>query len=223
MGLDLKPLGKPKPGYEERFLKLFELIGKDNFPQYTLLDKLWGKKKQPTKEEVLAEWCEIQISHFETIKAPRVGVDKEADDWLLATYNELTDKPPLKKFLEQHQGLWVPEIAKEQGGISVYPSPVYDITAFRGKFLEDCEDILDKRLIDEAWETKLADEALDYGYRLMNRADELAKQHNLEYLKLQGHQPDDENGIEWQLHIVFSLAKWLIFYGKNGHGYEADF
>jgi hypothetical protein len=32
--------------------------------------------------------------------------------------------------------------------------------------------------------------------------------------------PDkDEDSIESQLHIVFSLAKWLIFYGKNGHGY----
>lgn len=223
MGLDLKPLGKPKPGYEERFLELFELIGKDNFPEYTLLDKLWGKKKLPTKEEILAEWFEIQISHFETIKAPRIGTDKEADDWILAQYNELTEKPPLKKFLDDHQGLWVPELAKEQGGVAVYVSPVYDITSFRGKFLDFCVDILDKPLIDEAWETKNADDALDYGNRLMTQADELAKQLNLEYLKLQVDPPDDESGIEWQLHIVFSLAKWLIFYGKNGHGYEADF
>lgn len=33
----------------------------------------------------------------------------------------------------------------------------------------------------------------------------------------------DEDSFEWNLHIVYSLAKWLIFYGKNGHGYEADF
>ena len=33
----------------------------------------------------------------------------------------------------------------------------------------------------------------------------------------------DESSMEWQLHIVFSLAKWLIFWGSNGHGYHADF
>ena len=72
--------------------------------------------------------------------------------------------------------------------------------------------------------TKLADETLDYGNRLMSAADKLAKEKNLEYLKIQRLPPDtDEDSIESKLHIVFSLAKWLIFYGKNGHGYEADF
>ncbi|MGJ8737490.1 hypothetical protein [Zobellia laminariae] len=36
--------------------------------------------------------------------------------------------------------------------------------------------------------------------------------------------PDtDENQIESKLHIVYSAAKWLTFYRKNGHGYEAYF
>ena len=55
-------------------------------------------------------------------------------------------------------------------------------------------------------------------------ADKIAKEKNLEYLKLQRLPPDtDEDTIESKLHIAYSLAKWLIFYGKNGHGYEADF
>lgn len=65
---------------------------------------------------------------------------------------------------------------------------------------------------------------MEYGNRLMQVADKLAKQHNLEYLKHQRLPPDTyEDTIESKLHILFSLAKWLIFYGKNGHGYEADF
>ena len=58
----------------------------------------------------------------------------------------------------------------------------------------------------------------------MHKADLLAKEYSLEYLKTQRLPPDsDSNSIESKLHIVFSLAKWLIFYGRNGHGYEAHF
>ena len=78
--------------------------------------------------------------------------------------------------------------------------------------------------MSEAWNTKMATETLEYGNRLMEVADKLAKEHNLEHLKSQRLPPDtDEDTIESKLHILFSLAKWLIFYGKNGHGYEADF
>ena len=62
----------------------------------------------------------------------------------------------------------------------------------------------------------MADETLDYGNRLMKVADKLVKQHNLEYLKTQRLPPDtDKDTIEGKLHILFTLAKWLIFYGKN--------
>ncbi len=58
----------------------------------------------------------------------------------------------------------------------------------------------------------------------MPDAEKIAKERNLEYLKTQRCPPEsDEETIESKLHIVYSLAKWLIFYGKNGHGYEADF
>jgi hypothetical protein len=36
--------------------------------------------------------------------------------------------------------------------------------------------------------------------------------------------PDtDEDSLESKIHILYAAAKWLIFYGKNGHGFEADF
>ena len=44
------------------------------------------------------------------------------------------------------------------------------------------------------------------------------------YLKEQIEVPDvSEDSLESKLHIVFSLVRWLTFYGKNGHGYEADY
>jgi hypothetical protein len=223
MGLDLRPMGKPNPGFEKRFLEIFQMVSQDKIPQPSIFDKLKGKKL-PSKDELLQEWFASQIQTYETIKAPRVGRDKEADDWIKSKYNELEHKPPLEDFLKEHSDYYVIELAKEQDGVPVYIAMGQDENVFRGQFLSDCVDIIGENLVNEAWETKLANETLDYGNRLMTVADKIAKEKNLEYLKSQRLPPDtDEDSIESKLHIVFSLAKWLIFYGKNGHGYEADF
>ena len=223
MGLDMRPMGKPKPGFEKRFVEIFEMVSQDKIPQPTFLDKLKGKKI-PTKDELLQEWFDNQIQTYETIKAPRVGRDKEADEWIKAKYDELEEKPPLDKFLKEYDGYYVIELAKEQDGVPVYIAMGQDENVFRGEFLRDCEDLIGEDLMSEAWNTKMATETLEYGNRLMEVADKLAKEHNLEHLKSQRLPPDtDEDTMESKLHILFSLAKWLIFYGKNGHGYEADF
>lgn len=223
MGLDMRPMGRPKPGFEQRFVDIFEMVTKNTIPQPSFLDKL-KDKKYPTKDELLQEWFANQIQTYETIKAPRVGRDKEADEWIRNKYSELQEKPSLEQFLKEHDGYYVIELAKEQDGVPVYIAMGQDENVFRGQFLQDCIDIIGEDLVNEAWETKLANETLDYGIRLMTVADKVAKEKNLEYLKTQRLPPDtDEESIESKLHIVFSLAKWLIFYGKNGHGYEADF
>ena len=114
--------------------------------------------------------------------------------------------------------------AKEKDGVPVYISFQQDANVFRGQFMQYCTDLIGEDLVNEAWETKLADATLDYGQRLMNAADRIANEYNLQYLKDQRLPPEtDEDSLESKLHIVYSLAKWLIFYGKNGHGYEADF
>lgn len=223
MGLDMRPMGKPKPGFEKRFVDIFEMVTKDKIPQPSFLGKLKGKK-YPTKDELLKEWFANQIQTYETIKAPRVGRDKEADEWIRNKHNELEQKPSLEEFLKEYDGYYVIELAKEQDGVPVYIAMGQDENVFRGQFLQDCVDVIGEDLVNEAWETKLADATLDYGNRLMEAADKVAKQNNLEYLKSQRLPPDvDEDTIESKLHIVYSLAKWLIFYGQNGHGYEADF
>jgi len=81
MGLDMRPMGKPKPGFEKRFVDIFEMVTKDKIPQPSFLDKLKGKK-YPTKDELLQEWFATQIPTYQTIKAPRVGRDKEAEEWI---------------------------------------------------------------------------------------------------------------------------------------------
>jgi hypothetical protein len=223
MGLDMRPMGRPKPGFENRFVEIFEMVTKDKIPQPSFLDKLKGKKF-PTKDELLQEWFTNQIQSYEAIKAPRVGRDKEADEWINNKYNELEKKPPLDQFLREHNGFYVIELAKELDGVPVYISMGQDRNVFRGQFLKDCVEIIGEELVNEAYVTKLADDTLDYGIRLMTVADKIAQERNLGFLKTQRLPPDGEEGsIDSKLHIIYSFAKWLIFYGKNGHGYEADF
>lgn len=224
MGLDMRPLGKPKQGYEERFVELFNLINNVDKQKLSFIDKLKGKKL-PTKEELLAEWFQIIIPSYETIKAPRVGRDKEADEWIKQKYQESDKKLSEQDFIKEYDGYYVIPLAKEEDGVPVYISLQQDENVFRGQFLRDCESLIGENLAAEAWNTKLADDALDYGQRLMNVADKIATEKGLQYLKTERNPPetDDEESLEWQLHIIFSLSKWLIFYGKNGHGYEADF
>src|SRR5262245_45090537 len=132
MGLDMRPMGKPKAGFEKRFTEIFEMVSQDKIPQPSIFDKLKGKKF-PTKDELLQEWFAGQIQTYETIKAPRVGRDKEADDWIKNKYNELEQKPPFDEFLREYDGYYVIELAKEQDGVPVYIAMGQDENVFRGQ------------------------------------------------------------------------------------------
>lgn len=220
----MRPMGKPIPGFEKRFVEIYERVSQNKIPQPSFFQKLKGKKL-PTREDLMQEWLANQIPTYETIRAPRVGRDKEANDWIKNKYNELKEKTSsLEEFLKDYEGYYVIELAKEPDGVPVYSSLGQDENVFRGQFLQDCTDILGEDLVNEAWETKFAEDALDYGQRLRTVADKIAQENNLEYLREQIEPPGtDENSLESKLHIVYSLARWLIFYGKNGHGYEADY
>ncbi len=223
MGLDMRPMGKPKPGFEERFKQIFWILQGAEKQKISLLDKLKGKKEF-SKDELLKEWFENQIPSYETIKAPRVGRDKEADEWIKQKYLESDKSKSESDFIRDFDGYYVIELAKELDGVPMYISMQEDKNVFRGQFIQDCTDLIGENLVNEAWETKLADSALDYGKRLMAIADKIASEKGFQYLKDQRMPPDsNEESVESKLHIVFSLAKWLIFYGKNGHGYEAYF
>ncbi|MDL5247635.1 hypothetical protein QRD38_18050, partial [Leptospira weilii] len=85
MGLDMRPMGKPKPGYKKRFNQLFRIIQGIEKQKLTLCEKMRGKKEK-SREDLLKEWFGIQISSYETIKAPVIGKDNEANEWLNAVY-----------------------------------------------------------------------------------------------------------------------------------------
>ena len=213
MGLDMRPLSKPKAGQEKRFYELYSLILSENL-------------SPDQQEQLLEEWFALGIPSYETIKAPQVGRDAQADVWLREQYeaNDNPDKPPFDEVYQDYQGYYVIELATEQDSVPVYRAFDQDENVFRGQFLADCQELIGEDLLNEAWSNHLAEEAVDYAQRLIAAVTPTAQQHRLEYLKDQYEPPEaDPESLESQLHIVYSLARWLIFYGSRGHGYEADF
>jgi alpha-L-fucosidase len=223
MGLDWRPMGKPTVGFEERFKQIFRILTDKEKQELSLVDKLKGNKIK-NKEALLEEWFEISEKSYETIKAPRVGRDKVADDWIKGKYEETDKTISLEAFISKYDGFYVIELAEELDGVPVYIAMEQDENVFRGQFLQDCADLIGEDLLNEAWVTKFADETWAYGQQLMKIADKVASENNLLYLKEQRMPPDtDEDSLESKIHILYAAAKWLIFYGKNGHGFEADF
>ena len=213
MGLDMRPLSKPKAGKEQRFYELYSLIPSENL-------------SPDQREQLLEEWFALGIPSYETIKAPQVGRDAQADAWLREQYDadDNPDKPPFDEVYQDYQGYYVIELAPEQDSVPVYRAFGQDENVFRGQFPADCQELIGEDLLNEAWSNHLAEEAVDYAHRLIAAVTPAAQQHGLEYLKDQYEPPEAEpESLESQLHIVYSLARWLIFYGSRGHGYEADF
>ena len=213
MGLDMRPLSEPKAGQEKCFCELYSLILSENLAP-------------DQQEQLLEEWFALGIPSYETIKAPQVGRDAQADVWLREQYeaDDSPDKPPFDEVYQDYQGYYVIELATEQDSVPVYRAFGQDENVFRGQFLADCQELIGEDLLNEAWSNHLAEEAVDYAQRLIAAVTPTAQQHRLEYLKDQYEPPEaDPESLESQLHIVYSLARWLIFYGSRGHGYEADF
>ena len=209
MGLDMRPMGKPLPGKENRFREIFELIT--------------GSNETPA-ESLIEEWFNIQTSSYETIKAPMVGRDEAANKWIKERYEESDKSVSEAEFIEHYNGFYVIELSPYADAVPIYCNPEQDANVFRGQFLSDCMDIIDNELINEAWMSKLADETLDYGNRLLEATNSIAETNNLTHLKTQIEAPgEDFESLENKVHVLYSLSRWLIFYGQNGHGYEADF
>ena len=224
MGLDWRPMGKPKLGFEERYNQIFRIIqGIEKQKELSFLDKLKGKRVE-TREQLIEEFLDNCIKTYETIKAPRVGYAEVANEWIKSKYAGSDKSLSKEEFFKQYWGYYVIELAEELDGVPVYIAIGQDENVFRAQFLDDCKDLIGEELYNEAWGTKLANETLVYGQRLMTIADKVATENNLLYLKNQRLPPDtDEDSLDWKVHILYAAAKWLIFYGKNGHGYEADF
>jgi hypothetical protein len=213
MGLDLVPLGRPKPRHEEEWERLMK-------PLYSAV--LVEEKPRDCERR-----NEISILPYEAVGAPRVGDDRAADLWMLQ--NKPTDiEKPDGEYLTEHKGYYILELLRGKcDGISEYShAGLYegvDGTSFRGAFLNECLSLLDKETLERAWAFCMSPEdAAEYGRILLEHASrpEVLTSRGMfgRFFKKRRKTP-----IEEQRAILNAAGRWYVFWGELGHPISAYF
>lgn len=229
MGLDMKVLGKPKPGHEQEFHALFDqLVRGAPPPKRGFLDRLL-KRPEMSRDEKIARFLAVSEPHFSSIGAPVVGQDAAANDWVCTAFanGNLTHFETADAAIAGLDGYCALQAMPDCDGFSTYTHAYayegVDRASFRGKFLEDCADILPHDLIGQAWETMTADELAVWAHAVRERAQSAAVTNNAMHV-LGQHEIEDELGSPARaVHIADSAARWAAFWSSRGHGSEAYF
>ena len=206
MGLDNKVLFKPKLGYESEYRDIFE-------------NHIRPRK---VSDGVVNRYFEISIPPYENLGAPKVGRDREADEWILQHYetNKVGDESK-EQFNKRAEGYNVLQLVKCDG-ISKYQSLVDDPYVFRGQFLRDVEDIIGGNYLEQAYQYMSAKELKIYGEEILLLANNYAKETNNEHIEGTIDE-DPPDGTAFKTHLLKSWGKWCVFWGEKGHGMEPDF
>ena len=209
MGLDLVVEGCAKPGHEDEWRQLLERSFAD---------------KELSKAEA-ARFQEICIPGYERIGAPRVGHDNVANQWILEARNAKTQED-VAAVSKQFEGYYVVRLVECDGVPKYSHGGLYDgidETSFRGAFLNDCQDVLSRDLLNEAWSHKFPEAAVTYGKALLAAADTVeaagrASMRRRTLLSRLGLAKKSEPvAIADQLDIVRAAGRWFIFWGECGH------
>jgi hypothetical protein len=215
MGLDLTVEGCPKPGHEQEWHRLLKRSFAD---------------EELSKAE-LARFQETCIPGYERIGAPRVGYDSAANQWILEARKAKTPEE-VAAVLKEFEGYYVVRLVECDGVPKYSNGGLYegaDETSFRGAFLNSCQDVLSKDLLNEAWNHKFPAEAVAYGKALLaaSEATELAggaPTRRRTFLSRLGLTKEPETtAISDQLDIVRAAGRWFIFWGERGHAIRAWF
>ena len=169
-------------------------------------------------QAVLDQLEEQHESHFitpeDTIGVPKAGIDKKANEWILANWEDLDtlddDGKDLsfEEFITLNFGRPVypasdsPGIA-EIGGMFVTP------TSFRGKVVGNSF-LLSQDLQNRAYEDMTPAELEEYGEELSVEIENFIQENKQ-------HSEDHKREIK----DLKSAVKWCSFWAKNGHGIHA--
>jgi len=168
---------------------------------------------------------EIAISPYETLKAPRVGRDAEADAWVAEHFPKrkkswLSFGPPDRDF----GGCYVLDLVPACDGV---PPPEFtggtfgeyvDGLSFMASLLHDCSDVVDEDMVIDGMVPMEVPQFLAYGQRLRQAAEACAAKHKVDL-----SQPMDTeyyDSVEGQLAVVLAAAKWCVFWAERGHALE---
>lgn len=215
MGLDLVVEGCPKPGHEDEWRQLL----KRSFADEELSDA------------DVARFGEISTPGYERLGAPRVGRDSSANEWILKARQAKTPED-VASVLKQFDGHYVLRLIESDGVPNYSHAGLYegaDETSFRGAFLADCQDVLSKDLLNDAWNHKFPDEAVAYGKALLAAADSAetagnpTKGRRTLLARLGLAKERKPVAVAEQLEIVRAAGRWFIFWGERGHPIRAWF
>ena len=207
--------GCAKPGHEHEWRRLLERSFAD---------------KELSEAEV-ARFGEICIPGYERIGAPRVGYDNAANQWILKAQNAKTPEE-VAAVLKKLEGYYVVRLVECDGVPKYSHGGLYegaDDMSFRGAFLNGCQDILNKDLLNEAWNHKFPVEAVEYGKTLLAAAQAAeaagrAPTRRRTLLSRLGLANESEPiAMADQLEIVRAAGRWFIFWGERGHPIRAWF
>jgi hypothetical protein len=213
MGLDLVVEGCAKPGHEDEWRRLL----KRSFADEQLSDA------------EIARFREICIPGYERIGAPRVGYDSAANEWILKARKAKTPEEAAA-VLKEFQGYHVARLVECDGVPKYSNGGLYegaDETSFRGSFLNDCQDVLNKNLLREAWNHKFPEAAVAYGKALLAAAEAAEAAPGMPMrrrtlLSRMGLTKEPEPvAIAEQLDIVRAAGRWFMFWGARGHAIRA--
>lgn len=168
---------------------------------------------------------DITVTAFETLGAPQVGFDAAATEWARKTFPNLKDKSLTEQqFIEQMKGFHVLNLVPPCDGIPRYSNEFLgyvDRHSFRADYLRDCGAIISKALLDSAYESKLVEETVSYGGKLLEKATDFASARGIDTSKTL--QSDDPDSVEFRVNVVLAAGRWCLFWGQRGHWLEAYF
>ena len=167
------------------------------------------------------------MTAFETLSTPRVGFDAAATEWALqkAFPNRVDKSVTEQVFIEQMCGFYVLDLVPPCDGIPRYSNGhaggYIERYSFRGQFLKDCTEIIGDELFESGYASKLPDETVAYGDRLLEAASQFATTRSIDTATID--LAEDPESIEFRLDAVFCGGRWCEYWGRRGHWLEAYF
>ena len=209
MGLDWNPGPKARPSSEDEFRRL-----------WCRLQSKWCWNRSAK----LKRFEEITITAFETLDAPRVGSDQQANEWARKAFTARADKSVSEEdFIEQIKDFYVLDLVPPCDGLPPYTNGYaggyVERYAFRGQFLIDCHEIIGRDLLEQAYHSKLPDDTARYADALLGRAAAFATENSIDASN--SFPADDPDSIEYRLDVVLSAGRWCRFWSERGHWLEA--
>ncbi len=215
MGLDLVVEGCAKPGHEKEWRQLL---------QHSFADE----ELSPAEN---SRFQEISIPGYERIGAPRVGYDSAANQWILEARKSTTPEE-IAAVLKEFEGYYVVRLVKCDGVPDYTNAGAYDgadETSFRGAFLNNCEGVLSKKLLGDAWNHKFPEQAVAYGKSLLaaadaaERGDKPPRRKSSLLSRIGVRKQRAPVPVAEQLEIVRAAGRWYVFWGERGHAIRAWF